>query len=282
LESPKAIFDIDSHNYDVAFKQAVVLFGDKLWDFFGLEFPPIKEQLETESVKVQTEVERSDAVFAMLDGRGAHFEEEVNLSKKDMLRFCGYNVDLSQKYEREFITVIFVRDSTAIKQIESQCLSFRPVIVDCSKKNADEIIKKICLQIERGEPVNELELMYLPLFKSKLKKPEELTVEGVELTKKLPIPFEVKAKMVGTILVLSNKFLDENAIESLWEEFRAMELKIVKVAEQKGIKQGIEQGIERVALNMIKNGMDIDDVILNTGLSQEKVMELQKMQRKAG
>jgi len=45
---------------------------------------------------------------------------------------------------------------------------------------------------------------------------------------------------------------------------------------RKGIKQGTEKGIERVALNLLKNGEPAEKVAFYTGLSIEKIASLNK------
>jgi len=41
-------------------------------------------------------------------------------------------------------------------------------------------------------------------------------------------------------------------------------------------EQGFKQGTEKIALNMLKNGESAEKVALYTGLSEEKVVNLQK------
>lgn len=47
-----------------------------------------------------------------------------------------------------------------------------------------------------------------------------------------------------------------------------------KQGTEHGFKQGIEKGIEKVALNMLKNGESTKKVVLYTGLSKEKISSL--------
>jgi predicted transposase/invertase (TIGR01784 family) len=45
---------------------------------------------------------------------------------------------------------------------------------------------------------------------------------------------------------------------------------------QRGIERGIEQGIEQVALNLLREGMEIEQVVRVTGLSAETVHRLRE------
>jgi predicted transposase YdaD len=47
-----------------------------------------------------------------------------------------------------------------------------------------------------------------------------------------------------------------------------------KQGTEQGFKQGTEKGIEKVALNMLKNGESTEKVVLYTGLSKEKISSL--------
>ena len=103
-------------NYDYVFKEALILFKDKTLDFLGLHhIAPIAEPLRTENVETIIQSELVDLTFSLKDGRGIHFEEEVQLSRDDMSRMARYNLWLTHEYRREFITVIFVKDPTNIR-----------------------------------------------------------------------------------------------------------------------------------------------------------------------
>ena len=45
---------------------------------------------------------------------------------------------------------------------------------------------------------------------------------------------------------------------------------------KKGLEQGIEQGMALVAMNMLKNKMNMDLIAQMTGLSEEEILKLKK------
>ena len=116
-------------NYDAVFKDAMSLFKNKALDFFGLD-PSIKieEPLKTENVEILILSEISDLAFMLSDGRGLHMEEETDVSKDDLLRFCGYNVSLARTYKTEFITMVITNNMPKNREIAHECLNFKPVI----------------------------------------------------------------------------------------------------------------------------------------------------------
>ena len=177
---------MDVHkNYDSVFKEAMALFKDKTLDFLGLHgIAPITEPLGTENVQVEIRSEFLDLTFALQDGHGAHFEEEVELLRD----------------KREFITVIFVKEPTGIKEFRTEQLSFAPIIVQCSKIDADAMLKKLKKSVAGHEPINELELIYLPLFYSEKYSPTELFKESTTLIKEMQIEDNKKMKILALLV----------------------------------------------------------------------------------
>ena len=258
------------HNYDSAFKDAVSVFKDKALDFFKMDSGlRIVEPLRTENAKIRSEVEFSDFTFRLSNGTGLHLEEEIDLDTKDLMRFFGYHVDLVQIYEYEFATVIFVKNKPKQLEIDMAAIKFKPIVFDCTEINADEVLEKLKRQIENGEPVNELEIIYLPLFKSERYKPTELLKEAAAIVKMSKMEDEMKAKVISLSLVASNKIVDKDVLKSIWEEFRIMmKLKVLEVAEEIGVEKGIELGVEKgkyeVAESMMADGDSIEKISRNT------------------
>ena len=245
-------------NYDAVFKDAVTLFSDKALDFFGLPGDmKILEPLRSEKKEVRVETEFSDLTFRLSDGRGLHAEEEVDLSKDDLLRFCGYHVDLARVYKCEFITVIFVKNLTDNTKLDMGMLKFEPHVIDCGAHDADKILEALKSKVQNGDPINELEVIYLPLFKSAKHSPEYLLQEAVMLVKQLKdMDEDRKLKMIALALMVSNKFVDKEKLSKIWEVAKMMKLKILEVAEEMGIEQGIERGIEQGIEQGIERGIE--------------------------
>ena len=182
--------EIPHQNYDPVFKEAMTLYQDKALDFLGLTgIAPITEPLRTESVEIEIKIEFRDLTFGTQDGRGLHFENEVDLSADDLLRFGSYNIGLSRVYKREFLTVIFVKNPTQLKELRTAQLLFEPIIVQCSNFDADAILDRLEKDIAAGVPVNELELVYLPLFQSTKFSPTEIFKESTRLIGELQPKF---------------------------------------------------------------------------------------------
>ncbi|HNS79767.1 MAG TPA: hypothetical protein PKM17_14060, partial [Syntrophorhabdus sp.] len=122
----------------------------------------------------------------------------------------------------------------------------------------------------------ELELIFLPLMKSRLTK-TELLRRTIDLEKELPEK-ELRNKVRELTLILADKIVDQKILDELWEELRMF--KVVKYAEEKGMEKGLEKGMkkgkETVAKNLLSKGMDDKFVMETTGLDQSIIDKLKK------
>jgi hypothetical protein len=266
-------------NYDPVFKEAMVLFQDKALDFLGLTgIAPITEPLRTESVEIEIKIAFRDLTFGTRDGRGLHFEEEADLSNDDMLRFGGYNFWLSRAYKREFLTVIFVKNQTKITEARTEQQHFKPIIVQCSKFDADAMLEKLQKDIASGKPINELELVYLPLFRSIKLSPTEIFKESTKLIGDLQVEDDRRRKIYALSIVLASKIVDKAALKKVEEEVANMGNVIIEVFEERGARRGLKRGAElrelEIARNMLQEGVKISDVSKFTGLDVDKLIEI--------
>ena len=274
-------------NYDAVFKDAMTLFKDKTLDFLGVHgIAPIDEPLSTENVDIEVKTEFADLTFSLKDGRGAHYEEEVSLSHDDLLRFCEYHIWLSRAHKREFITVIFVKDPVTVTEVNWEQLRFAPKIVDCSKINADETLARLKRNIAQNAPVNELEVLYLPLFHSETLSATALFKESAALIKTMHTEDKMKMKLYALSMVLVRRIVDPAELEALWEEVKRMgnviiefaesygEKRGIKIGEKRGEKRGIQMNAEETARKMAAKGYDIQDIVEMTGVSLERLKEL--------
>ena len=276
--------NIPHQNYDLVFKEAMVLFKDKALDFLGLTgIAPITEPLRTESVEIEVKIEFRDLTFGTEDGRGVHFEEEVDLSNDDMLRFNGYNSWLSRAYKREFITVVFVKNPTTVTELRTEQVHFKPIIVQCSKVDADAMLDELQKDITDGKSINELKLVYLPLFKSVKFSPTELFKESTKLIKDLQVDDGYKRKMYALSIVLAGKVVDKSALEAAKEEVLKMGNVIIEVFEKHGEERGMIIGAvrqqEEIACKMLYKGFKLSEINELTGVDLNRLNEIRKTLR---
>jgi hypothetical protein len=270
-------------NYDAVFKDALTLFKDKTLDFLGLhDIPPITEPLSAEAVNIEVKKDIFDLVFGLQDGRGLHIEEEVDLSYDDLLRFGVYHLNLNRAHKRKFISVVFVKNPVKVSELRTGQLTFIPIIVQCSQFNADEILIKLKTSIANGEPFNELELIYLPLFNSINYTPTELFSESAKLITVLQADDRFKQKLSSLLIVLSGKVVDEAILEKYLEEVMRMGNAVIdyfiKVGEERGEERGWNHGKNQKeaesALRMLNKGYKAQDILEIIDISQERLNQI--------
>jgi hypothetical protein len=265
--------------YDRVFKEALVLFKDKTLSFLGLEgLAPIMEPLTVENTEIEIKSEFADLTFRLGDDRGLHFEEEVHLSPKDLIRFCKYHIWLSEKYAIEFISVIFVRDPVQTRALNWEQLKFTPIVIDCSTIDADAILAKLRRGMAEGAPVNELELIYLPLFRSETLTPTGLFKASQALIQELPTDDRLKQKICALSILLAGKIVAPPELAAAWKEVKRMGNIILEFAEAQGFKDGMTEGVaqntEATALKMRTKGYDPQEIIELTGIDPERLREI--------
>jgi len=265
--------NVPHRNYDPVFKEALVLFKDKTLDFLGLtNIAPIGESLSTETVDVEISWEFKDLAFATQDGKGIHFEEEVALSRDDLLRFCGYNISLERVHGRKFITVVFVKNHATITELKSEQIQFKPIIVQCTQIDADAMLSRLKKDIADGKPVNELELVYLPLFNSTKYSPTQLFKESTDLIRALQVDDIRKRKIYALSILLAIKVVDQSQLEEALKEASIMGNVILETAE----KIGADRQKEIFARKLLKKGFDSLEVVDLVDISVEQVRELRE------
>ena len=110
---------------------------------------------------------------------------------------------------------------------------------------------------------------------------EEAFDQVIALTRKIPNEYE-QNYVTALILGLSGRLLTENQQQRFKEVMRMTDIvrEIEKEALEKGLQQGRQEGEQRkaleVALNLLAQGIDTEVIVKTTGLSREKVEELQK------
>jgi len=278
--------DIPSHNLDNVFKESLSLFKGKTLDFLGLTgIAPITEHLGAESVQIEVVWEFADLAFATQDGRGLHLEEETDLSNDDLLRFLGYNVSMNRAHKREFRTVVFVKNPTNLAEVKTEQVRFAPIIVQCSKIDADAVLAKLKQAVASGQPINELEAIYLPLFNSKSLTPTELFVNSASIIKSMVASDTHKLKVLALLITLVGNKIDKAELDALTEEVKNMSNAFIEYFEERGEKRGEIRGEirgrEDVARNMVSQGINIQEIAKFTCLSHERINEIRESMQAA-
>ena len=270
---------INQQNYDLVFKEAFSLFNNKSLNFLGVDLPSVSSFLDTEFPEVETTNEMMDMNFRLKDGSILHLEEETDLSRKDLIRFAHYDLRLYNKYNTTIHTVVLTpaNGSPGTKILDTGNLQYNVLQIVLANRDADLLLARITTALEKGDPINELELIFMPLMKSRLNR-TELLRKTIELEKKLP-KSEFREKVRELTLILADKIVDREILDELWEELSM--LKVIKYAEEKGMEKGREEereeGRREIVKNLLSLGMDDDFIIKATGLDIPTLERIKKL-----
>ena len=159
------------------------------------------------------------------------------------MRFAHYDLWLYQQYKATIRTIVLTPSSGSpgTKSLDTGTIQYTIQQIILRERNADELLEKIRKALENGQPVNELELIFLPLMQSRLPK-NELLLETIKLEKQLP-DTTIRVKVLGLTLVVSNRIVDKKLLDEIWQEVRM--LKIMQYAEEKGLEKGLVIGLEK-------------------------------------
>jgi hypothetical protein len=235
-------------NYDRAFKEALALFENQTLDFLGLNLPRITRVLPTEFAEIETKDDLVDLLFWLEDRSVLHIEGQTALSEDDLYRFARYDLKIINRYRVPVHTVVlspfFARDG-GMRGFTMGSLSYSVHHVVIHDRNADEVLLRVREELLAGRPISELELIFIPLMKSRLSIPD-LLLETIQLEKEI-IDENIQSKVIALTLAVSNKLVEPELLDRIWKEV-AM-LNIFKYAEEKGEEKGEKKGI---AIGLVK------------------------------
>ena len=179
---------IDSEKrMDKVFKESLDLFKGRSLSFLDQELSDkVEDILSTEITQTTTKKSYADYALKLSGNKGLHSEWQAEVRMNDIMRFCTYNIDLARKHNIPFTTIIVTIKKPSVSVYESPSLRFSPIVVNLRERGAEEAIKRINDKLKKGQTINELELVYLPLYTSKTGKTmAELTGLALELTTKV-------------------------------------------------------------------------------------------------
>ena len=281
-------FAIDArHNQDKVIKEALEIYKGKTLEFLDEELEgEVVEILGAEITETFTKKAYSENAFKLSTNKGLHVEWEARISKDDMMRFASYNIDLSRKHKIPFITVIITAKPHRINKYSNPSLTFKPRIINLRGRDADLALGQIEEKLSRGEPINELQLIYLPLYGSGSGK---TVAELLKLAMKISTQVAKEAhelnKIQSLLVLLCGSIVKKDEMSKILEENKmkiegnsALEILTEWATEaglRRGMEQGIEQGLTLVAKKMILGKGDFSQISEITGLSMQRIYELE-------
>jgi len=267
------------HNQDKVLKESFALFKGRSLDFLDSNLSgEVTEILNTEITETTTKKAYADNALKLSTGNGVHHEWEVDISEDDIMRIGSYHIDLSRMHKISFTTVIITAQPPRHTGYTSPSMTFTPKIINLKDRDADKTLTEIDNKLKSGkhEEINELEIIYLPLYSSVSgKTTADLLDIAIKLTPQVVKNDEKKrGKLQDLLFLLTGSFIGDNELNKIVEaNMRILEdTTASRVFEARGRKQEKEN----IAINMLQDGDDFTKIARNTGLNMERIEELAK------
>ncbi|MCL1997967.1 MAG: hypothetical protein FWG65_04285 [Turicibacter sp.] len=283
--------NIDTHqNYDKTFKESLEIYKNGTLEFLDVALAGrITEILSTEFTEITTNKTFADLGF-LLSTRmgtkmGVHYEMEVEISNEDVMRFASYNINMARKHGVPFLTVVLTTNPPKATEYVNPSMTFTPKIIYLHDKDGDKVLARIREQLANGEPINELEVIYLPFYGSKSGKTlYDFLDTAIKLTQQMTEDQHKRDKLQSLLILLCSRFAKEDAFKKVLEENRMVLAGnlAVKIFEEWGIEkgkaEGKAEGIAQATVAMLKEGINAQKIAQMLNQPVEWVENIQAQQ----
>jgi hypothetical protein len=256
-------------NYDVVLKDAIAAYKDKSLDFLGIN-SKVTELLNTENVEVEIHKTYNDLALRLDTNTGTGMEWEADISSADLLRFAAYNVALTRKFGIPFDAIIITKKEPSKKSYIGPAMQFKPKIINLTKRSGKAALNKIRKNLAAGEVINELEIVFLPLYNHPKMTYEEIYRTIIELLPSITQDKHEQDRLLALSVLIANKFIPDDEYTKIIEVIRMAfeDNKLFKILENAKARD--------IAKNLLKLGVSVDIVKESVGLSDSDISEIQQ------
>jgi hypothetical protein len=259
---------ISKHAKDLIQKYSSGLFKDASLEFYGIKTGKIKEMINVELPVMEVGGGAADYIFLLEDGTYLHFEFQTTYSKRDLVRFAGYDIRLYDRDGRRIITVIIY--AADVKQAETELnigsMVYSPEKIMMNEYDGNAIYTELANKINNDAEITDvdmLNLIFLPLMRNTVSR-AELAVKSVTLAKNITEARKRDACIAASV-AFASRYMDENKINELLEVLKMTDIATLLVEDAK---------ID-IAKNMLKRGVSIETIAEDTGLDETIIKKLQ-------
>ena len=155
----------------------------------------------------------------------------------------------------------------------SGSIQFTPVIVILSERDGKATFDGIKEKLDKGDPVNELEVVYLPLYNNHDMSYEDVYKAIIELLPRVAPDRHEQDRMLTLSALLANKLVPEGEFRKILEAIKLAfeDNTMFKILEENGaIKKARE-----MARKLLELGVSLEIVKKSSGLSDSELSEIQ-------
>ena len=231
-------------NYDIVINWLSQAFKGQTLNVLGIDTAPIKRVCSFKPVEIAVNTGVIDVIFEDENEKCYHLEEQRHMAESDLYRFASQHYSVAKEWRDNVIDIILISGQpfNGKKQIKTHSALYQPTFIDLTQKNGKKRLNQIRAAVESGDTSSLLELVFLPLYGN------DNDFDRREFVKEI-IKFETdllridptKELLVAATLIMSNKIIDKDTFEKLWEEIKM--IKAFEFAEEIGYERGKNEGI---------------------------------------
>lgn len=234
-----------AQNYDIAVKWIAAALQGQTLDVLGVQTDRIKEVFGFEPVNIVVKAGRLDVIARCENGDLYHIEEQRHLSRADMYRFASQHFSAAEQWGNQITDIILASGhvTASAKVLNTPSGRYAPIIIDFTERDGWKRLKEIRQAVASGEPVNLMELVFVPLYgKEQDVVREDLAKEAIRFDIELCKAEKISKTLLAVALIFANKLLSKTFINDIWEEINMLD--IIEVAMEKGEETGFKKGEE--------------------------------------
>ena len=280
---------------DILAKHITVAWPEGALEVLGIPNVRVIRALPTELDEVVIRQQFTDVVLELEDTTILHLEFQ-STRESTLYRFAAYDLALGEHFRRKIRTVVLYTGAvnSGPDSLDGGSIQYRVENVYLNRLDGDAALDTVQRHLASSEWSERDRILLAFAFHMRFaqRTQEEAFDQVIALTRKIPDEYE-QNYVTALILGLSGRLLTERQQQRFKEVMRMTDIvrEIEREALEKGIQQGLQQGHEKglqegrnegreeVALNLLAQGVELDVIVKATGLSREKVEELQKQKQ---
>jgi hypothetical protein len=275
-------------NKDILFKILSQNYPRVSFRTYGLDLPPVKAVLPTDLPDIEARELRADGVFLLEDDSLLIVDYESTANEDKLFKYGNYAFRVAARYRhtegkfpRITVAIIYTCDVTSAPSLlDLGCLRIDVRQVFLSDLDGDGIAAEVGAKIGAKEALSDedvLRLIVAPLASTKASR-QTLLEQCVDAAKGIE-DRDLQLFIVAGLMIASDKFVDRRYSETVrrWINMTKVvqiiqeEIEAAAAAAMAEAKAEAAEEKNGIARNLLRKGMDPEDIAECTGLSNTDV-----------
>ncbi len=246
-----------AQNYDIIVKWMAEALRGQTLEVIGVKTGRIEDVFGFEPADISVTSGRVDIMVRDEAGELYHIEEQRNLKQVDLYRFAAYHFMGAKQWGPEITDIILASGSvyTGEKRISTGSGTYSPTVIDFSQRDGRKRLEEIRGLVREDKFDNWLELVFLPLYGRETgEERSEIVEQVIRFETELFHGEKIPARLLAATLIISNKLIDKERIQELWEEIKMLD--VLEVAREKGMEEGKKENAREMIEDALMEKFD--------------------------